>query len=96
LTKTSQFSGANTYLKRYTDTSALVQEFVGQKPSAARGQTAIVRTRYLHSGYRASGVILDDDMLYTLGLFAVQPVRFVERYEWRELTNMEKNAIGTF
>lgn len=41
-------------------------------------------------------MILDDDMLYTLGLFAVQPVRFVERYEWRELTNMEKNAIGTF
>ncbi|OJJ63493.1 hypothetical protein ASPSYDRAFT_83555 [Aspergillus sydowii CBS 593.65] len=96
LTKTSQFSGASTYLKRYTDTSALVQEFVGQAPSAARGQAAIVRTRYLHSGYRSSGMILDDDMLYTLGLFAVQPVRFIQKYEWRELTDVEKCAIGTF
>ncbi|KAL4809555.1 hypothetical protein BDV18DRAFT_132330 [Aspergillus unguis] len=96
LTKTSQFSGASTYLKRYTDTSALVQEFVGHPPSAERGQTAIVRTRYLHSGYRASGMILDDDMLYTLGLFAIQPLRFIERFEWRQLTDVEKNAIGTF
>ncbi|KAL4925843.1 uncharacterized protein BDV17DRAFT_167312 [Aspergillus undulatus] len=96
LTKTSQFSGANTSLKRYTDTSALVQEFVGQPPSAARGQAAIVRTRYLHSGYRDSGKILDSDMLYTLGLFAVQPVRFIKKYEWRELSDVEKCAIGTF
>ncbi|KAL4936640.1 hypothetical protein BDV06DRAFT_233243 [Aspergillus oleicola] len=96
LVKTSQFSGASTSLKRYTDTSALVQEFVGQPPSAARGQAAIVRTRYLHSGYRDSGKILDDDMLYTLGLFAVQPVRFIKKYEWRELTDVEKCAIGTF
>ncbi|KAL4969183.1 uncharacterized protein BDV14DRAFT_196493 [Aspergillus stella-maris] len=96
LVKTSQFSGANTSLKRYTDTSALVQEFVGQPPKAARGQAAIVRTRYLHSGYRDSGKILDDDMLYTLGLFAVQPVRFIKKYEWRELTDVEKCAIGTF
>jgi hypothetical protein len=35
-------------------------------------------------------------MLYTLGLFAVQPVRFINKYEWRELTDMEKCAIGTF
>lgn len=74
----------------------MVQEFVGQAPSAARGQAAIVRTRYLHSGYRSSGTILDDDMLYTLGLFAVQPVRFIQKYEWRDLTDVEKCAIGTF
>lgn len=35
-------------------------------------------------------------MLYTLGLFAVQPVRFIEKYEWRGLSDMEKCAIGTF
>ncbi|KAL4780478.1 hypothetical protein BJX76DRAFT_337997 [Aspergillus varians] len=96
LTKTSQLSSARTSLKRYTDTVALVQEFVGQPPSAARGQAAIVRTRYLHSGYRSSGMIRDDDMLYTLGLFAIQPVRFIKQYEWRELTDVEKCAIGTF
>lgn len=35
-------------------------------------------------------------MLYTLSLFATQPVRFVENYEWRSLTELEQCAIGTF
>lgn len=35
-------------------------------------------------------------MLYTLSLFATQPVAFVEKYEWRSLTDLEKCAIGTF
>ncbi|KAL4872792.1 hypothetical protein BDV12DRAFT_161546 [Aspergillus spectabilis] len=96
LTKTSQFSAASTYLKRYTDTSALVQEFVGHSPTAARGHAAIVRTRYLHSAYRSAGTIREEDMLYTLGLFAVQPVRFINKFEWRELSDVEKCAIGTF
>ncbi|KAL2872009.1 uncharacterized protein BJX67DRAFT_341256 [Aspergillus lucknowensis] len=96
LTKTRQFSKPGTSLKRYSDTSVLVQEFVGQAPSAARGQAALARTRFLHSGYRSAGTIREEDMLYTLGLFAVQPVRFINKYEWRELTELEKCAIGTF
>lgn len=35
-------------------------------------------------------------MLYTLSLFATQPIRFVELYEWRGLSELEKCAIGTF
>ncbi|CEN62349.1 hypothetical protein ASPCAL08985 [Aspergillus calidoustus] len=96
LTKTTQFSAPETSLKRYSDTVVLVQEFVGQSPTAARSHAAIARTRFVHSGYRGSGTILESDMLYTLGLFAVQPVRFINKYEWRELTDMEKCAIGTF
>ncbi|EAW07745.1 uncharacterized protein ACLA_024610 [Aspergillus clavatus NRRL 1] len=96
LTATSQFSNPETSFKRYTDTSALVQEFMGHAPSSERACTAIARTRYLHQGYRDSGKIKEDDMLYTLGLFAIQPVRFIEKYEWRTLTDMEKCAIGTF
>ncbi|KAL3480149.1 hypothetical protein BJX99DRAFT_35727 [Aspergillus californicus] len=96
LTKTTQFSRPGTSLKRYTDTTALVQEFIGQSPSAPRAHGAIARTRFLHSGYRSSGTIREEDMLYTLGLFACQPVRFIEKYEWRMLSDMEKCAIGTY
>ncbi|PWY89791.1 hypothetical protein BO70DRAFT_285156 [Aspergillus heteromorphus CBS 117.55] len=96
LINTAQFSRPETSLKRYADTGALVQEFVGHAPSSRRACTSIARTRWIHSGYRASGKILEDDMLYTLGLFAVQPVRFVERYEWRSLSDLERCAIGTF
>lgn len=74
----------------------MIGEFVGHAPSDDRAQSAIARMNYLHSGYRASGKILDDDMLYTLSLFAVQPTRFIAAYEWRELSDLEKCALGTF
>ncbi|GAQ41610.1 similar to An08g03170 [Aspergillus niger] len=96
LTNTAQFSKPETSLKRYADTVALVQEFVGHAPTSRRACTSIARTRWIHSSYRASGKILEDDMLYTLGLFAIQPVRFVKMYEWRDLSDLERCAIGTF
>ncbi|KAJ5950355.1 uncharacterized protein N7479_008768 [Penicillium vulpinum] len=96
LAKTTQFSGPETSLKRYTDTSVLVQEMVGNDPTSTRAYLGLARTRYLHSGYRASGKILDDDMLFTLALFALQPIRFIDRYEWRKLSDLERCAIGTF
>ncbi len=65
-------------------------------PTSSRAQTAIARTKYLHAGYRASGKILEADMLYTLSLFALQPIRFVKMYEWREMTEMERCAVGTY
>jgi len=46
--------------------------------------------------YQKQGLISNDDMLYTLSLFALEPVRWVKRYEWREMTPMEVCAIGTF
>lgn len=94
--KTSEFSNPRTALKRYSDTSALVVEFVAHAPSDDRARSAIARINYLHSGYRASGKILEDDMLYTLSLFAIQPIKFIAAYEWRELSELEKCAIGTF
>ncbi|KAJ5728822.1 uncharacterized protein N7483_003330 [Penicillium malachiteum] len=96
LTKTTQFSNPNTSLKRYTDTAALVNEMVGNSPTSYRAFVSIARTRFLHSGYRASGKILESDMLYTLALFALEPVRFIGRFEWRELTDLERCALGTF
>ncbi|KAJ5096468.1 hypothetical protein NUU61_005824 [Penicillium alfredii] len=96
LTRTSQLSNPDTSLKRYTDTSALVQEMVGNSPTSPRAYLSLARTRFLHSGYRASGKILEADMLYTLALFALQPVRFIDRFEWRRLSDLERCAIGTF
>lgn len=51
---------------------------------------------YLHSGYRKGGKLLDKDMLYTLSLFALEPIKWVEKYEWRSLSELEKCAIGTY
>jgi hypothetical protein len=35
-------------------------------------------------------------MLYTLALFATEPIKWINKYEWRSLTELEICAIGVF
>ena len=51
---------------------------------------------FLHAGYKKAGKITNDDMLYALSLFALEPARWVGKYEWRELTELELCACGTY
>ena len=96
LVETREFSQKGTATKRYTDTVVLIAEFAGYHPQSERSMEAIGRMNYIHSQYQKSGKILDDDMLYTLSLFAGEPVRWIDRHEWRKLEEFEKCAIGTF
>lgn len=48
---------------------------------------------YLHSQYPSIRPI---DTLYTLLLFATQPIVFISRYEWRQPTTLEKAALWKF
>lgn len=96
LVQTSQFSEGTTASKRYADTSLLLAEFVGYHPTSSRSIEAIGRMNYIHSQYQKCGKLLDDDLLYTLALFAGEPTRWIDRYEWRKLEDFEKCAIGTF
>jgi len=48
----------------------------------------------MHAGYRRAGKIIDNDMLYTLSLFALEGMRWVRRYEWREASGLEWCALG--
>lgn len=41
------------------------------------------------SKYQKAGKISNEDMIYTLALFALEPARWIKRYEWRELTDLE-------
>ncbi|KAL8686601.1 MAG: hypothetical protein Q9224_005397, partial [Gallowayella concinna] len=81
LVATSQFSDVSTASKR---------------PSDPRTLEAIARMNYIHSVYQKNGSIRDDDMLYTLSLFCLEPIRWIERYEWRSLDAFEQCAMGTF
>lgn len=96
LVATTQLSDMNSAPKRYSDTVILIQEFMYHSPTSQRALQAISRMNYIHSGYQKSGKILDDDLLYTLSLFAGEPVRWINRYEWRQLEDFEKCAIGTY
>ena len=51
---------------------------------------------FLHASYQKAGKITNDDLLYTLSLFALEPARWVARYEWRPLSDLELCACGTY
>lgn len=94
LVATKQLSSRDNATKRYADTGMLIGEFTQENPGSDRANAAIARLNYIHGVYQKKGQISNDDMLYTLSMFALQPKMWVERYEWRELTPMELCAFG--
>jgi hypothetical protein len=96
LVTTGQLENPESASKRTADTGVLLLEFALNKPSSERTIKAISRMNYLHARYQKSGQIKNSDMLYTLSLFALEPVRWIQKYEWRDLTDIELCACGTF
>ncbi|KAF2114579.1 hypothetical protein BDV96DRAFT_647275 [Lophiotrema nucula] len=96
LVATGQLSNSTTSSKRAADTGVIITEMVLNKPSSTRTIDAIARMNFLHDRYIRAGKIHNEDMLYTLSLFALEPIRWTERYEWRSLTDIEKCAMGLF
>lgn len=72
--------------RRYDDTDLLVREFIEQPPNTWRAQLAIKRLNALHGKY----VISNDDYLYVLSIFAVEPIRWVNKYGFRKAHPMER------
>jgi hypothetical protein len=96
LVRTGELAGMETASKRTADTGVLLLEFCLNKPSSDRATQAIARMNFLHSRYLKAGKISNDDMLYTLSVFALEPVRWVNQYEWRQMSDLELCASGTF
>lgn len=82
--------------KRSADTAVLMSEMVLNPPTSLRSITAIARVNHLHRAYRQRGDISESDMLYTLAMFALEPLRWIQDLEWRQLTDIEICAIGVF
>lgn len=96
LAKTAQLGTSENVAKRYADTAVIISEIYSSAPTGERGIEAFARLNYLHGHYRKDGRITNDDMLYTLALFMNHPCEWINRYEWRQLTDIEVCAIATF
>ncbi|KAI1819140.1 hypothetical protein F4861DRAFT_166897 [Xylaria intraflava] len=83
-------------LKRYEDTGAIIGEFMLHPPSSDRAMRSIARMNFLHSKYIEQGAISNEDLLYTLSVFVMEPPRFARLYEWRAMNDMEYCAYGVF
>ncbi|KAJ9609957.1 hypothetical protein H2200_006287 [Cladophialophora chaetospira] len=96
LVKTTQLSTEKHVAKRYADTGVLLVDMYGAEPDSDRCIEAYARLNYLHGHYIKQGKISNDDLLYTLSLFLNQPVEWINKYEWRQLTDLEICAMGVF
>lgn len=74
--------------KRYDDTELLLAEVSENGLASDNGDRAISRMNEMHARYRIS----NDDMLYVLSTFAVQPVRWLERFGKRAMSLNEIEA----
>ena len=94
LVKTTLLSSPTSAPQRYSDTEVLFTEFALRKWGSQEWLEAMSRVKCIHSGYRKTKKIHNDDMLYTVAAVALQSVRWIDRWEWRELTDVERCAIG--
>jgi uncharacterized protein (DUF2236 family) len=74
--------------KRYDDTVLVLDAVLEHGPASDEGRAAIRRMNQMH---RAHGVG-NDDLRYVLATFVVMPIRWIDAYGWRRLTESERIA----
>jgi hypothetical protein len=80
--------------KRYADTTVLVGEFLVNDIDSERACIAINRMNWIHSRYGSK--IQMDQMVYTLCLLTCEALQWIDKYDWRQTTPLEKHASWVF
>ncbi|MCL8251472.1 DUF2236 domain-containing protein [Aeromicrobium fastidiosum] len=83
---TGEFTGS--VQKRHDDTAILLETIAERGLESPDGRAGVRRMNQMHGSYDIS----NDDMRYVLATFVVTPVRWIERYGWRDGTEAEKTA----
>lgn len=78
--------------KRYDDTGLLVAEFTKNGYDSPRGAMAIQRMNELHAQFK----IPNDDFLFVLSTFVLDPIDWTSQYGWRAMSPRECNALFLF
>ena len=78
--------------KRYDDTGLMVAELLRHGPDSPAGEAVIARMNRIHGHYAIS----NDDFVYVLSTFVVEPTRWLQRYGWRPLSIAEEQATYRF
>jgi len=71
--------------KRLVDTGVLIAEFVLNPFDEERHARAVARMNWLHKHYK----IENEDLLYTLSVYVSEPERWIRKYDWRSMTELE-------
>ena len=78
--------------KRYDDTGLLLDEVLHHGLDDPAGRRAVRRVNQMHAMYDIS----NDDMRYVLATFMTVPIRWMDTYAWRPMSEAEKVAACTY
>lgn len=75
--------------KRYDDTELILFEILEHGMNSLRGKGAIRRMNSMHGRFEIS----NEDFLYVLSTFIFEPIRWLEAYAYRPMTEVEKEGV---
>jgi hypothetical protein len=78
--------------KRYDDTDLILSQIYEFGYDSERGRAALKRMNGIHKRFDIS----NEDFLYVLSTFIFEPVRWLKRFGWREMTGNERIAFFHF
>jgi hypothetical protein len=78
--------------RRYDDTVIILDAILEHGFSSETGRAALRRMNRMHGAYGIS----NDDMRYVLCTFVVVPIRWLDRYGWRRITEAEREACANY
>jgi hypothetical protein len=78
--------------KRYDDTVLILDAVIEYGMDSPEGRTAIRRMNQMHGAH----AIGNDDLRYVLATFVVTPIRWVDAYGWRRMTEVERIASANY
>jgi hypothetical protein len=94
LVQTRRLTNEKTVGKRSEDTGVILGEILIQGLDSERGLMALSKMNWLHAQYGAR--ISNGDLIHTLALFVLEPQRWIDMYEWRKMTELEKVAMYVY
>jgi hypothetical protein len=78
--------------KRYDDTTLLLLTILRSGYDSELGLQAIARMNKTHSHFPIS----NEDYLFVLSTFVIDPIDWMDRFGWRSLSNNEKQSLFLF
>ena len=90
LAATGEFQ--NRVHKRYADTGLILDAVLEHGFATATGRAAIRRMNQMHGAHAIS----NDDLRYVQSTFVVIPMRWLDRFGWRRLSETERRAGANY
>jgi hypothetical protein len=78
--------------KRYDDTALILDAILEHGLRDETGRAALRRMNQMHAAYAIS----NEDMRYVLSTFVVMPIRWLDEFGWRRLTEAERVASANY